>query len=406
MLYTFLLLALILMIITTWFLSRKNKSLQLRVKRAENLSEVKSLFLANMSHEIRTPLGSIMGFAKLLDRKGLAESDRLHYVEIIKKAGQNLSDLINDILDISKIESGHLTFEKTDVSLWQLLIELQDIFSLKCRQKNINLTFKLAPEVPEFIHTDALRLKQILLNVLGNAIKFTNHGGVELRASCLNGQLVFDVIDTGIGIPPDSREMIFEPFKQGDPTHPRAFGGTGLGVPLSRRLAELLGGHLELVSSRVNHGSHFQIAVALESVKSFPAAAKVTPSLTETVNLSGMKVLAVDDSEDNRSLLKVVLEDWGCEVDLASDGHEALEKVSSQNFDGILMDLQMPLMGGMEAVRIMREKGLKTPVFALTARAMIEDAEECARAGFTDFLSKPIQFERLFHKISQCRKAD
>jgi CheY-like chemotaxis protein len=276
------------------------------------------------------------------------------------------------------------------------------------REKNVALIFESDLSFPRAIHTDALRLRQILMNLLGNSLKFTGRGRVSLKARREERFLVFDVEDTGIGIPPQSREVIFKPFEQGEKGHAHKFGGTGLGIPLSQHLAQLLGGDLQLVWSEPGKGSHFRVRVEYEEASvdfSDPVPEAISAPLEERPlsDLRGMKVLAVDDSEDGRHLIAAMLTEKGCEVELAENGREALEKALSRPFDVVLMDLQMPVMDGVSAVKTLRSKGSQVPVVALTARAMTEDSEECMRAGFSDFLSKPIEYERLVGAVGHYR---
>lgn len=380
---------------------RLEKSL-FKQKEAERLSEVKSTFLAHMSHEIRTPLASMMGFTRLLEDDDLPVEIQNKYVKIILNAGANLTDVINDILDISKIESGHLTVKKVNANLSELLEDIGKLMALRCIENGLRLDIHCREDVPVHIQTDPLRLKQILLNLIGNAVKFTSHGWIKLEVSSPKSSMIqFDVRDSGVGIPEEAHELIFEPFKQGDSSH---FGGTGLGLPLSRYLAELLGGSLILVHSGSGQGAHFRVQIQSQKMENqidSPSTKKTGPR--ESIDVKNLKILAVDDSEDSRCLIKTVLEHEGCLVSTAANGKEALEKIEGDSYDVILMDLQMPIMGGIQAVRQLRERGVHTPVIALTASAMSEDAQACERAGFNAFQSKPIQFDHLIYKVSGLR---
>lgn len=373
-------------------------------KEAEHTSKVKSLFLANMSHEIRTPLSSIMGFAELLQNKDLPDKEKDRYLNIIQSAGENLTNVINDILDISKVESGHLSIELVPFSLLKLLNDLKGLLRFKCEEKGIYLSFIIDDKIPNFIKTDPVRLRQILLNLLSNAIKFTEKGEVKLIAYERNGFLFFDIYDSGVGVPFRDRDLIFEQFRQSDSEHSRKHGGTGLGLPLSKHLARLLGGDLHLINSEPGKGSHFQTFVGYQKTTKEQSERVSTKSSESKLNLSGTKLLVVDDSEDIRVLLKEILSYWGCEVDFAEDGYIALEKIKKNQYDMVLSDIQMPGMSGFELVQKLREdSAFQIPVIAQTAHAMKEDRERCLEAGFDAVVTKPIKTEELVRVLSEYR---
>lgn len=373
-------------------------------KEAEHSSKVKSLFLANMSHEIRTPLSSIMGFAELLKNDNLSKEDKHKYLEVIQSAGENLSNVINDILDISKVESGHLTIEIDNFSLLKLLDDLKNLTRFKCNEKGVYLKFIIDEKLPNFIKTDPIRLRQVLLNLLSNAIKFTDSGEIRLVAYTKNGMLIFDVFDTGMGIPQEDQSLIFQRFRQSDNSLNRKHGGTGLGLPLSRHLTHLLGGNLELVHSEINKGSHFRAQIHYEIVREAEVEriASTRDERAQKVELAGLKLLIAEDSEEIRMLLDVILNQWGCVVDFAEDGVVALDKVKSNQYDIILLDIQMPRMNGFETVKKMRkELHVDSPILAQTAHAMREEKEKCLASGFDDVITKPIKMEELVRMLAQ-----
>ncbi|MCB9072018.1 MAG: response regulator [Bdellovibrionaceae bacterium] len=384
-------------------INKMGEQLKLNVGRrqeAENLNQTKSTFLANMSHEIRTPLGLIIGFAGLLENEHLDPAKRQKYLDIIKRSGESLIDIINDILDISKVESGHLTIKKENVSLIELLNDLRRFLQFRAQEKGLDLQLTYSNDLPKHIYTDSIRLRQILLNVLGNAIKFTHQGYVALKVGFKNDYLIFDIFDSGYGVPAKDTELIFEAFRQSDSSYTRKQGGTGLGLPLSKHLAHMLGGDLVLKESTVGVGSHFQITIKYEQPEGMGSAQK-SPVRTTELNLTGFKILVVDDNKENRLLIEAILKKWGCVVDLAENGHESLIKVEMNPYDLVLMDLQMPVMSGLDATRELRNQGYQKPIVALTAHAMKEVLEQCKDVGFSDFVSKPIRMDILVQTIAR-----
>jgi two-component system, sensor histidine kinase len=375
---------------------------------AENLNQIKSSFLANMSHEIRTPLGLIIGFAALLENENLDSEKRNKYLEIIKKSGENLTDIINDILDISKVESGHLTIKKEDVFLLEILTDLKKLLQLRADEKGLDLQFNFETDIPRHIHTDPVRLRQVLLNVLGNAIKFTDSGRVALNVSIAHDLLIFDVFDSGHGIPQDDFDLIFEAFRQSDNSYTRKQGGTGLGLPLSKHLAHILGGDLVLKKSQPKVGSHFQLTVKYEPALKVPMTSDATITKDkkgEELNLFGRKILIVDDSHENRILIEAILKKWGCSIEMAENGKESLQKIKECSYDLVLMDLQMPVMSGIDATLAIRRKGYTMPIVALTAHAMKEVSEQCESSGFSGFISKPIRMDKLVQTVASLLRA-
>ena len=379
---------------------------------AERASRAKSDFLANMSHEIRTPLNAILGFADLLRRGAESSaSERREYLETIHRSGRHLLSVINDILDLSKIEAGQLQIEHIECSPSQIIAEVISVLRVRAREKGLSLDYHWTGSVPETILTDPARLRQLLLNVVGNAIKFTEQGGVQVVAQIVNGdtpKLVVDVIDTGIGIPQHKLAQIFDPFCQADSSVTRRFGGTGLGLTICRRLARALGGGIS-VQSDAGKGSIFTIAVDSGPIDSFfpdgmPAADVVRASSVghelPQVSLAGRRILVADDGDSNRRLIQIVLTKAGAEVITVTNGREAVDAAMSQPPDLILMDMQMPVMDGYGAAGSLREQGLKIPIVALTAHAMKGDREKCLAAGCTGYLTKPIDLDHLAAAIA------
>ncbi|MCB9091459.1 MAG: response regulator [Halobacteriovoraceae bacterium] len=374
-------------------------------ENAEEASKVKSLFLANMSHEIRTPLNAIVGFAELLENDNLSVEKRKDFLKVIQKTGKNLAAIINDILDISKIESGYLEIQKEKENLHELLDEVTQLLKFKSNEKEIELILERDASLPQYAKVDSFRLKQILINILSNAIKFTKKGKVLLTAKLHEGFLVFDVIDTGIGISPEYQTLVFDIFQQGDNCYTKKIGGTGLGLPLSRRLAQIMGGNLILISSEVEKGSHFQINIKYEKAERDDQTNWKLPKdhsmKNETISLNNLNILVVDDAEENRLLLMAILENCGCKVSCATNGEEGVKLALETQFDAIVMDIQMPLLDGYQAVKKIREHGIETPIIALTAYSIKEAQDKCLESGFDDVLMKPIYPHNLIDKIAE-----
>ncbi|MGE0764811.1 MAG: response regulator [Bdellovibrionales bacterium] len=365
---------------------------------AKDASNIKSLFLANMSHEIRTPLNSILGFVDLLKDQALHHEERLMYLNIIERTGYTLSTIINDILDVSKVEAGKLEISKTPCSTHELLSDLKFLLNLRCEEKGIYLDFRIH-EIPSRIITDPTRVKQVLLNVIGNAIKFTEKGGVTVSVQQTATHLEWSIEDTGIGLTADGIAKLFQPFSQIDLSIRKKFGGTGLGLILSKRLAQLLGGDVTLLQSAPGQGSTFVVTIQLESAGEIHVAPKVTVSTPTTNPLAGIKILVVEDSVDNQLLAGQYLTKAGAQVDIASHGQEAIEITSHNHYDLVLMDMQMPVMDGYTATAELRKRGYHMPVIALTAHAMKEDLEKCLRVGCNSYLSKPYRRDGLIDLI-------
>lgn len=362
---------------------------------ADKASLAKSTFLANMSHEIRTPLSVILGFTDFLLDPNQSIEERRESALTIKRNGELLLHLVEDILDLSKIEAGRLIVEKLRFSLTPLIHDLETFFQFKAEEKGIELVIDLQGLVDPWVVSDPTRIKQILINVVGNAIKFTDKGSVHLCARNVGAEgerkIIFEVRDTGTGIAPEQSSSLFQSFVQADSSTTRRFGGTGLGLVLARTLARALGGDLVLVKSQVGVGSLFQISMDA-GPKSLSPELSSKPLLQTEVkgNLAGMRLLLVEDAPDNRLLAKRLLETSGAVVDVAVDGQEGVAKASVTYYDVILMDLQMPGIDGYQATSLLRGKGYSGPIVALTANALADSREKCLEGGFNAHLTKPI----------------
>ena len=390
---------------------RKRVEVELKQAKAvaESASRTKSDFLASMSHEIRTPMNAIMGIADLLAKTPLsAEQDK--YVQIFRRAGDNLLNLINDILDLSKVEASQLELERTGFSLNDLLEKVIEMVAVRAQEKGLGLVCEIAPDVPIDLIGDPTRLQQVLLNLLGNAIKFTGSGAVSLRVTrdadlAVPTALRFTVSDTGIGIPSAKLSRVFERFIQADSSTTRRFGGSGLGLTISKRLVELMGGRI-WVESAVDRGSVFSFAVPLESWAGATRRTAAPVGTSPEPALAPLRILLVEDSPDNCTIAVAYLEDTPYRVEIAETGASACEMFAAGHYDLVLMDRQMPVMDGLTATRAIRaweqaNDRAPTPIIALTASALKGDREMCLAAGCTAFLTKPIKQEVLLQAISE-----
>lgn len=375
--------------------------LQQAKESAEAASTLKGAFLANMSHEIRTPLSVVISSSNFLMSPQIAAEEKEKFAQIIFRNGKNLLSIINDILDLSKIEAGMVSLEFSRISIRSELKDLEADMQLLAQVKNISFQMKISDELPEVIGTDPSRLQQILRNIIGNAIKFTEQGSVEVMVDIVkNDEIRFLVIDSGIGLTNEQQKNIFAPFSQADVTFTRKYGGTGLGLVLSKKLARLLGGDVTLKSSQSGAGSVFEILIKNQTASAPPF--KMSSSERTSKNqfpLRDKKILLVEDSPDNQFVVTRILQLQGAEVAVAKNGTEGVEKALQQNFDLVLMDIQMPVMDGFAATKILRKKGYTKPIFALTAHTQPQLKELSAEAGFDNYLNKPFQIEELLRKF-------
>jgi len=408
-------------------------------EQANAASAAKSEFLANMSHEIRTPMTAILGYTDLIEHevetRGARET-KLEYIEIVRRNGQYLLQIINDILDISKIEAGKMTVENIAVNPVKLIEDVVSLMSIRANAKGIELNASLGPDLPDRIHSDPVRLRQVLVNLIGNAVKFTEIGSVTVKANydTKNRLLSVAVIDTGIGLTTDQSASLFSAFTQADTTVTRKFGGTGLGLLISKRLAQLLGGDIS-IDSEVGIGSIFtatfavgqldsaatlsgtqdelRLAVQPQSEDSQGAVSSIplaTPQITP-LPLAKLKILLAEDGPDNQRLIAHILRKAGADVQVAENGKLAIEMLTIDGtlesplrnpspFDLLLSDMQMPVMDGYAAARWLRARGSAIPIVALTAHAMSSDLDLCISAGCNAYATKPIEKAKL---IEVCR---
>ena len=379
----------------------RRRELQQAKDAADAAAVAKSAFLANMSHEIRTPLTAILGYAEELEREDLGVADRLESSRVIRRNGEHLLTIINDILDLSKIEAGRMTIERLPVRIDAIASDVVALMMPRARAKGLELDLVLCSAMPESVATDPTRVRQILINLIGNAIKFTSVGKVTvaIEARFDAEQLTISVVDTGIGIPVDKLSQLFGRFVQADSSTTRFFGGTGLGLHISMRLAQMLGGEL-VAESTEDVGSRFTLTLAtgrMLRAATGDQATAVHPRQKRLVvpKLQG-RVLLAEDGVDNQRLIGRILGDTGLDVTIVGDGLAAVDAATSTAFDLVVMDMQMPVMDGLTAVRALREAGQTMPIVALTANVMNEDRDRALAAGCTHFATKPVDRRALY----------
>jgi signal transduction histidine kinase/CheY-like chemotaxis protein len=378
---------------------------------AEKSVRVKDIFLSNVSHEIRTPLNAIIGFTNLLIGE-VTDPKTIEYVGYIQYAGRNLLELINDILDFSKIEAGQVHLEKTSISIKEVVESVSAIINQKAVEKGITYESVLAEGIPEFVEADKLRLTQILLNVSGNAVKFTEKGSVRLTVNpiseILNGKqtIRIEVTDTGIGIAKDKINDVFNRFVQATESTTRVFGGTGLGLSIVKSLVHLFDGTLKL-QSEVGQGSVFTMDFPFKVMKHAAPQEEMELSMDAGAAISKLRVLAAEDNTLNQKLLKAIFERLKIPLSIVNNGQEALDKLNSEEFDVVLMDIQMPVMDGYTAIKEIRRSISKTiPIITMTAHAMVGEKEECLSIGANSYISKPFKESELLYTIAHLGNKD
>jgi signal transduction histidine kinase/DNA-binding response OmpR family regulator len=405
--------ALLAVILAFWYVLNQGRQQQKIIallnesdKRNREVAGMKEQFLANMSHEIRTPMNSILGFTNLLRRTQLNTEQR-DYVQNIHSAGENLLALVNDILDLSKIEAGMMHLEEVRFSLHSLISSVGAMFIEKIREKNLVFEVNIDKDVPDILQGDAVRLTQIVVNLLSNAVKFTDEGSISLNVRLLNiteseVRIQICIKDTGIGIAPEKQKNIFERFQQAEAETTRRFGGTGLGLAIVRQLVQLQNGKIDL-SSKPSEGSEFKVELGykLPDVEQLYSEAMAAAE-AEPVSLQKIKALIAEDNVMNQHLIAHLMKSWSIDYKVVSNGIEAIEELGKDGYSIVLMDIQMPEMDGYTATSIIRnEMNKDIPIIAMTAHAMSGEKEKCLQLGMNDYVSKPIKETVLYNIIAR-----
>jgi signal transduction histidine kinase len=387
---------------------RQTAELHRAKDEAERANEAKSVFLRNASHEIRTPISAILGIADLLALPDLTDRERLDVVTRLRANGEALLSLVGNILDLSRLDAGKIALAEEPVSPLELVREVLKSLEPEASRKNVSLRFDVEADANPTIETDRQRLRQILINVVANAVKFTASGSVRVSLRTMPSSdgvahLAIDVADTGVGIAPDRHEHLFEPFEQADLSIARTHGGTGLGLALSRRLAEQLGGTLGLLQSAPGRGSTFRVTLRgrrVEPVRAEFSSASLTPSANiPTSVLDGVRILVAEDHADMQLAISRILKAVGASVECAYDGREAVAMAMSRTFDIVLMDVRMARWDGLEATRLLRSEGCRFPIVALSAFATTDLQAACLDAGCNAYLAKPFRLDELIASI-------
>ncbi|MGF1510511.1 MAG: ATP-binding protein [Myxococcota bacterium] len=369
-------------------------------RAAEAASQAKSRFLANMSHELRTPMNGIIGMADLMNRTKLDDAQK-DMAMTIQASATALLGIINDILDFSKLEAERMVLEHVPFDLRNLVETVAKLMSVTCHDRKIALRVECEPAGPIWVRGDATRIRQILLNLLGNAVKFTHEGSVTLRVQGQDGKYLFEVRDTGIGIAADKQGRLFDPFVQADESTTRRYGGTGLGLSITQRLVQMMGGALQL-ESELGRGSRFWFEIPMIKAE-YVSSGDITVE-TPAV-FASMQVLVVEDNPVNQKVAQRMLDQLGCQVVVAENGEDALRRTALRRFDLILMDCNMPVMDGFVAARRIRERdGHNVPIVALTAATGVEERNRCIEAGMNDYLRKPVRLTDLRDLLARARQ--
>ena len=381
---------------------QRTEALKEAVARAEEASRSKSDFLANMSHELRTPMNGVLGMATLL-RETLLDSEQGECVGVIEDSARLLMQIINDILDLSKIESGQMDLVVTPTDIDDLIRRVVTLLAPRAEERGISLHFRSDQRARGHFLADGLRIRQVVMNLVGNALKFTSEGSTTISLGVRDGRILIEVTDTGVGIPPDRLEQIFDRFTQADQSTTRRFGGSGLGLTICRLLVEQMGGSVQAESTE-GQGSTFAVELPLKRVEAEPRAEVEAPTRAPEAErriLSG-RVLLAEDNSTNARIASKMLERFGLEVSVVENGHEAVRRTLEGTFDLVLMDWHMPECSGLQATQLLRSSNQPLPpIIAMTASAMRGDRQACLEAGMDDFIAKPVGVDDLYSIVSR-----